>query len=88
MKKTASPQLLEAAGVDAKAPGLDVREYINDMPDCLAAADLVISRSGAMTLTELEASRHRVGAHPVSQCGGKPSVSQRDGAFRARRRLW
>ncbi len=55
-EKDRFPQLLEAAGVDAKAPGLDVREYINDMPDCLAAADLVISRSGAMTLTELEAS--------------------------------
>ena len=26
------------------------------MPDCLAAADLVISRSGAITLAELEAS--------------------------------
>lgn len=26
------------------------------MPDCLAAADLVIARSGAMTLSELEAS--------------------------------
>ena len=36
------------------AQGLDVREYIDDMPDCLAAADLVISRSGAMTLAELE----------------------------------
>ncbi len=50
------PILLEKAGVNAKAPGLDVREYINDMPDCLAAADLVISRSGAMTLSELQAS--------------------------------
>lgn len=34
----------------------DVREYISDMPDCLAAADLVVSRSGAITLAELEAS--------------------------------
>ena len=50
------PGQLAAAGVDAGAPGLDIREYIDDMPDCLAAADLVISRSGAMTLSELEAS--------------------------------
>ena len=34
---------------------LDIREYIDDMPVCLAAADLVIARSGAITLSELEA---------------------------------
>jgi UDP-N-acetylglucosamine--N-acetylmuramyl-(pentapeptide) pyrophosphoryl-undecaprenol N-acetylglucosamine transferase len=33
---------------------LDIREYIDDMADCLAAADLVICRSGAITLTELQ----------------------------------
>lgn len=32
---------------------LDVREYIDNMPTCLAAADLVICRSGAITLSEL-----------------------------------
>ncbi len=39
------------------APGksLVVREYIDNMPELLAAADLVISRSGALTLAELEA---------------------------------
>ena len=39
------------------APGesLVVKEYIDNMPDLLAAADLVISRSGALTLAELEA---------------------------------
>ena len=31
-----------------------VKEYIDNMPDLLAAADLVISRSGALTLAELE----------------------------------
>ena len=30
------------------------REYINNMPELLAAADLVISRAGALTLAELE----------------------------------
>ncbi len=34
---------------------LMVREYIQDMPRMLAAADLVISRAGALTLAELEA---------------------------------
>lgn len=34
---------------------LVVREYIEDMPQMLAAADLVISRAGALTLAELEA---------------------------------
>lgn len=32
-----------------------VKEYIDDMPAMLAAADLVICRSGALTLAELEA---------------------------------
>lgn len=31
-----------------------VREYIDDMARCLAAADLVICRAGASTLSELE----------------------------------
>lgn len=46
--------LLKQHGVELG--DFDVREYISDMPDCLAAADLVISRSGAITLAELEAS--------------------------------
>lgn len=39
----------------AGSPRMDVREYIDDMPRCLAAADLVICRAGALTLAELEA---------------------------------
>ena len=42
-------------------PHVDIREYIDNMPTCLAAADLVISRSGAITLSEL-------------QCAGKASI--------------
>lgn len=34
---------------------IDIREYINDMDDCLAAADIVIGRAGALTLSELQA---------------------------------
>lgn len=36
-------------------PHLVVKEYIDDMANCLAAADLVISRSGAITVSELAA---------------------------------
>jgi len=50
------PRLLRERGVDyEKIPSLDIREYINDMADCMAAADLVISRAGSLTLSELEA---------------------------------
>ena len=39
----------------ARGEDLVVREYIDNMPELLAAADLVISRAGALTLAELEA---------------------------------
>ncbi len=38
-----------------KNPQIRVLPYIDNMPTCLAAADLVISRAGAMTLSEIEA---------------------------------
>lgn len=40
---------------DAERRGMEVREYIYDMPLVMAAADLVICRSGASTLSELAA---------------------------------
>lgn len=51
------PELLQEEGLPdwSTIPWLDIREYISDMPDCLAAADLVISRAGALTISELEA---------------------------------
>lgn len=52
---------LEEMGVPLQGDGIAVREYIDDMPRCMAAADLVICRCGAMTLSELPAA-------------GKPSV--------------
>jgi UDP-N-acetylglucosamine--N-acetylmuramyl-(pentapeptide) pyrophosphoryl-undecaprenol N-acetylglucosamine transferase len=45
--------MLRAQGVDLNRPGLDVRQYIDNMPACLAAADLVICRAGAITVSEL-----------------------------------
>ena len=50
------PELLRQKGVAFENnPNLDIREYIHDMPECLAAADLVIARAGAMTLADLTA---------------------------------
>lgn len=49
------PDAMKAAGIPLKSDRLRITEYINDMDVCLAAADLVICRSGASTLAELEA---------------------------------
>ena len=50
------PQLIAEKGLDLKEhPGIQLREYINNMPECMAAADLVICRAGAITLSELQA---------------------------------
>lgn len=49
------PQLLKEKGLTlSQHPEIQVREYIDNMPDCLAAADLVICRAGAITLSELQ----------------------------------
>ena len=49
------PELLKEKGADlSAAKNLDIREYINDMPVCLAAADVVIARAGAITLSEIQ----------------------------------
>ncbi len=55
MGKDTFPQAMKAAGIPLKSDRLRITEYINDMNVCLAAADLVICRSGASTLAELEA---------------------------------
>lgn len=50
------PELLRERKADITGnPHYDIREYIDDMPRCLAAADLVICRAGAITLSELQA---------------------------------
>ena len=50
------PDKLREQGVDPDACGnLDIRPYIDNMPVCMAAADLVISRAGAITLSEIQA---------------------------------
>ncbi len=47
------PRLLEQRNVDIKSPELHITEYISNMDVLLAAADLVICRSGAITVSEL-----------------------------------
>lgn len=50
------PDQLRERGVDLdREHHVDVRTYIDDMDRCLAAADLVICRAGASTISELEA---------------------------------
>lgn len=49
------PELVRQKGVDlSKCPQIRMTEYINDMDRCMAAADLVICRAGAITLSEIE----------------------------------
>lgn len=50
------PEKLQENGVDLKqCKNVIVREYIDDMDTCLAAADLVVGRAGASSLSEIEA---------------------------------
>ena len=50
------PELVKEKGVDiSQHSNLDIRQYIDDMPTCLAACDLVVSRAGAITLSEIQA---------------------------------
>lgn len=53
--KSEFPKQLRERNVDINADRLDIREYIDNMDVCLAAADIVICRAGAITLSELEA---------------------------------
>ena len=51
------PEYVKSLGVDLeKHPSIDMREYIFNMPTCMAAADLIICRAGAATISEVCAS--------------------------------
>ncbi|MBQ7254930.1 MAG: undecaprenyldiphospho-muramoylpentapeptide beta-N-acetylglucosaminyltransferase [Oscillospiraceae bacterium] len=48
------PDYVKELGLDLSAhPAIDMREYIYDMPTVMAAADLMICRAGAGTISEL-----------------------------------
>jgi len=50
------PDALREKGIDIESEkNLRVTEYIDDMDKCLAAADIIICRSGASSLSEIEA---------------------------------
>jgi len=50
------PDLLKEKGLNlSEHPNIDIKEYISNMPECLAAADLIICRAGAISLSELQA---------------------------------
>ena len=50
------PGLVKELGVElSEHPRIDLREYIYNMPDLMAAADLMISRAGASSLNEIAA---------------------------------
>lgn len=51
------PDYVKEMGLDlAKHPAIDMREYIYNMPQVMAAADLVICRAGAGTIGEITVS--------------------------------
>lgn len=51
------PEYVKEQGLDLmKHPQLDMREYIFNMPQLMAAADLIICRAGAATISEVCAS--------------------------------
>jgi UDP-N-acetylglucosamine--N-acetylmuramyl-(pentapeptide) pyrophosphoryl-undecaprenol N-acetylglucosamine transferase len=52
---------LKQRNVDISKQHIHIKEYINDMPRCFAAADLIICRCGASTLCQI-------------QVQGKPSI--------------
>ena len=50
------PEYVKSLGLDLeKCPGLDMREYIYNMPTVMAAADVIISRAGASSCNEIAA---------------------------------
>ncbi len=50
------PEEIEKRGVSlSEHKNIEIREYISDMDRCMAAADVIVCRAGASTLSEIEA---------------------------------
>lgn len=51
------PEHVKGLGLElSRCPGIDMREYIYNMPTVMAAADVIISRAGASSCNEIAAS--------------------------------
>lgn len=55
MGRDTFPQKMQEYGIPMKNSRIRISEYIHDMDTCMAAADLVVCRSGAGALAEMEA---------------------------------
>lgn len=69
-----------------KSDRLDVRQYIYDMDVVMAAADVVLCRAGASTISELTGAGQAHGDGAVTLCDQQPSGEERAAAGKARRR--
>lgn len=50
------PSRIEESGIKlSEHPNIEIREYISDMDVCMSAADIVVCRAGASSLSEIEA---------------------------------
>ncbi len=75
------PEYVKEHGVDlSAAPHIDMREYIFDMPQVMAAADLVICRAGASTFNEVAAA--------AKPCIVVPSPNVTDNHQEKNARIW
>ena len=49
------PALINDLGINTNDSGIDIREFIYNMPEVMAAADIIICRAGAATIAETAA---------------------------------
>ena len=85
---------LESLGVSEKLPrGVEIREYIDDMPLVMSAADIVLCRAGASTIAELTAlgkpavlvpspyvtnNHQQINAKQIEKAGGAVMLPEKD----------
>ena len=86
------PSLVAEKGIDlSQCADLDMREYIYNMPELMAAADVFIGRAGSGTCNEITASgtpailipspnvtanHQEKNARVLSECGGAVMISE------------
>lgn len=86
------PEYVRQLGVDlAQHPNIDMREYIYNMPDLMAAADVIICRGGSSTLNEVAAAGTPCIIVPSPQRDGQSPGKKRSHSGKAglrRRSCW